>query len=135
MLPGGREKHTKASRASWLLHRGPIGVGLFVCHTCDNKGCVNPDHLYLGTHEDNTRDAMNRERYQMGEKRYNFAQSNGLADRARDLRRYGCSVEAICDWLEIGRNTYYRMVRSGKVDRTLNRRAALENYKRAASAR
>jgi len=66
VAPGKQER---SHRAAWTLLRGPIPQGLFVCHRCDNRGCVNPDHLYLGTHQDNVRDAVQRRRFWRGPRR------------------------------------------------------------------
>lgn len=54
-----------AHRVSYTLHKGEIPKGMYVCHTCDNRKCVNPEHLFLGTPKDNWQDGFDKKKIKL----------------------------------------------------------------------
>lgn len=104
-----------AHRVAWVMEHGPIAPGLYVCHHCDNRRCVNVRHLFLGTHLDNMRDmdAKGRRAVLAGTLNPRAKLSEWQVSESRRLRgkvsqqtladRFGVSKTAI-RYAQIGRN-------------------------------
>lgn len=102
-----------AHRLAWELHKGSkIPEGFFVCHRCDNPPCCNPAHLFLGTQDDNMKDASSKGRLAatQGEGHFNASITEDDVRRIRYLgstnlarrkigERFGISRQAVTDIL------------------------------------
>ena len=100
-------RNFKAHRVSWELHNGPIPLGSQVLHRCDVPSCVNPGHLFLGSHQDNMDDkvAKGRQSYKLplgeahGRAKLNAEQVLGIRSASGPLRviaaRFGVGLAQI----------------------------------------
>ena len=94
-----RSKLLSAHRVSWEIHNGKIPNGLHILHKCDNPNCVNPNHLSLGTHQDNMNDRGAKKRTSGGNlkgeanKASRFSESDIIT--MRDLAKQGVKQKEI----------------------------------------
>lgn len=100
-----------AHRYSYLIHKGQFDYKLHILHKCDVPDCVNPDHLYSGTHQDNHRDMLERSnpKYAVGNQIHTAKLNPELVREIRKEfttgtyskralgRKYGVTHTAICD--------------------------------------
>ena len=78
-------KDTGAHRVAWFLHKGAIPDGMQVLHKCDVRHCVNPDHLFLGTHADNHLDKCDKGRVRRGKEHWHYKISDEDVKLLRSL--------------------------------------------------
>ena len=103
----GRYNDTMAHRVSWMIKYGDIPSGKFILHSCDNPGCVNPDHLKIGTNIDNMRDMVDRKRSLVGERSPRSKIKGSSVDRIRLMRRDGVRTIEIAKRFNISQRHVY----------------------------
>jgi hypothetical protein len=94
-----------AHRVSWELRHGPIPHGLLICHRCDTPACVNPDHLFLGTPQDNMDD--------MAAKGRSKPPRTFSEDEVRLIRSTARQTMALAERFGVSRTTI-KQIRSGR---------------------
>lgn len=93
--------HGLAHRKSYEYAYGPISKGKQVCHTCDNRKCVNPEHLFLGTITDNMEDKVNKNRQAKGSKIASAKLTEELVHDIRKMRLQGNDYQSISSKFEL----------------------------------
>ncbi len=103
-------KRTRAHRVSWEMHNGPIPDGLQALHKCDNKICVNPAHLFLGTIAENMADKQAKNRQVFGEKHGRAKLTSGDVRSIRSLRVNGTGVTALSRKFGVCKTTVEKII-------------------------
>lgn len=108
----GKQKKTRAHRVSWMIFKGEIPKNLLVLHKCDNKICVNPEHLFLGTGQDNINDMISKGRAKLsfpGSKSPQAKLKENDVKEIRELCDIGMPTKMIMKAFNISDSQVYRI--------------------------
>lgn len=97
-------KNGTAHRASWIIYKGEIPKDKYVLHKCDNRQCVNPEHLFLGTAKDNAEDRQEKKRGKSGK-----LTENKVVE-IRNLYNIGVRPKRLCIDYDVSSVTIWKIV-------------------------
>ena len=121
---GRRFPRMRAHRVGWALVNGPIPEDLCLCHKCDNRKCINPEHLFLGTKSDNTQDMISKGRhftpfkglepfFKLNPDKAKRGESNGNSkfteDFIKELRDFEGSHKQAAEYFDIPHSTAWQI--------------------------
>jgi len=95
------KKSITTHRVSYILYRGEIPEGKLICHTCDNPSCINPQHLWAGTTQQNTRDMVIKGRSLRGEKQNGAKLTEQDVIKIRKLNKEGIQQNKIAEMFNV----------------------------------
>lgn len=103
-------KVVRLHRLSYLVHKGEIEKGKYICHSCDNPSCVNPDYLFMSTPQGNMQDMINKGRF-------NFGNRNGKIfklthDQIREIKLSDLSSYKLSEIYDVS-SVQIRRIRNG----------------------
>lgn len=101
-----------AHRLSYLIHHGEIPNGQYVLHKCDNRCCVNPEHLWLGTKKDNSQDMVAKNRHLFGERQAGHKLTEKHVRIVLELKKLGVKQIRIAEMLGMSNMQISRIVRA-----------------------
>lgn len=119
---GPNHVRVAAHRFSYELHNETvIPSGMCVCHKCDNRACVNPEHLFLGTQDDNMQDMIRKGRKTVGEKVSNSKITAEDVQKICEMRESGLTFVSIARQFNLTKTSVARIVK-GKAWKHIPRR-------------
>ncbi len=100
-----RSKYTQhtAHKVSYEVFKGPIQPGKYVCHHCDVRACVNPEHLFLGSPKENQQDMAKKMRHAYGDRNGNSKLSEDQAKSILSMRNSGKTKTSVGDAFGVSR--------------------------------